>query len=139
MRSLSLPRPPELRQLLVRKDQGEAYDKNELARVARQAVVDIVRRQAVVGVVYEELTRLMGERNATLDLTTTPPAVILMAGLQGSGKTTTSAKLAKWLREQMKKKVLLVSTDVYRPAAIEQLQTLAGQQGNCFKACYQLS
>jgi signal recognition particle subunit SRP54 len=83
--------------------------------------------QAVVGVVHRELTALMGEHNAALNLATTPPAVVLMAGLQGSGKTTTSGKLAKWLKEQHKKKVLLVSADVYRPAAIEQLKTLAEQ------------
>ena len=83
--------------------------------------------QAVVGVVHRELTALMGESNDALNLATTPPAVVLMAGLQGSGKTTTSGKLAKWLREEHKKKVLLVSADVYRPAAIEQLQTLASQ------------
>ena len=83
--------------------------------------------QAVVGVVHRELTALMGERNDALNLVTQPPAVILMAGLQGSGKTTTSGKLAKWLKAEHKKKVLLVSCDVYRPAAIEQLQTLASQ------------
>ena len=83
--------------------------------------------QALIGVVHRELTRLMGEHNAALNLAAVPPAVILMAGLQGAGKTTTSGKLAKLLREQMKKKVLLVSCDVYRPAAIEQLRTLAQQ------------
>src|SRR5687768_572880 len=83
--------------------------------------------QAIVGIVHRELTSLMGERNDALNLATTPPAIVLMAGLQGSGKTTTSGKLAKWLKEQHKKKVLLVSADVYRPAAIEQLKTLAGQ------------
>ena len=83
--------------------------------------------QAVVGVVHRELTALMGEHNDALNLATTPPAVVLMAGLQGSGKTTTSGKLAKWLKEEHKKKVLLVSADVYRPAAIEQLRTLASQ------------
>jgi signal recognition particle subunit SRP54 len=88
--------------------------------------------QALVGVVHRELIALMGETGAGLDLATTPPAVILLAGLQGSGKTTTSGKLAKMLREQMKKKVLLVSTDVYRPAAIEQLKTLAAQIETAF-------
>jgi signal recognition particle subunit SRP54 len=88
--------------------------------------------QAVIGVVHRELTKLMGEHNDALNLATTPPAVVLMAGLQGSGKTTTSGKLAKWLREEQKKKVLLVSADVYRPAAIEQLQTLAAQVGADF-------
>ncbi len=83
--------------------------------------------QALIGIVHRELTKLMGEHNDALNLTAVPPAVILMAGLQGAGKTTTSGKLAKLLREQMKKKVLLVSCDVYRPAAIEQLRTLAQQ------------
>ena len=82
--------------------------------------------QALIGVVHQELTRLMGEANAPLDFATQPPAVFLMAGLQGSGKTTTTGKLAKYLREQ-KKKVLVVSCDVYRPAAIEQLKAVAAQ------------
>src|SRR5436190_800553 len=81
--------------------------------------------QAVVGIVHRELTALMGEHNDALDLAAAPPAVVLMAGLQGSGKTTTSGKLAKLLKEEQKKKVLLVSCDVYRPAAIEQLKTLS--------------
>src|SRR5476651_2672088 len=85
--------------------------------------------QALVGVVHRELTQLMGEANAGLDLAVAPPAVILMAGLQGSGKTTTVGKLALLLREQQKKKVLVVSCDVYRPAAIEQLKTVAAQAG----------
>jgi signal recognition particle subunit SRP54 len=83
--------------------------------------------QALVGVVHHELVSLMGDSSAGLNLAVQPPAVVLMAGLQGSGKTTTSGKLAKWLREQQRKKVLLVSCDVYRPAAIEQLKTLAAQ------------
>jgi signal recognition particle subunit SRP54 len=87
--------------------------------------------QALVGVVHRELTALMGEANAGLDLAVQPPAVILMAGLQGSGKTTTSGKLARFLKEG-KKKVALVSCDVYRPAAIEQLKTVAGQTGAAF-------
>jgi len=87
--------------------------------------------QALVGVVHRGLTELMGEANAPLDLATQPPAVILMAGLQGSGKTTTSGKLARLLVAQ-KKKVGLVSCDVYRPAAIEQLRTVAAQAGAQF-------
>ncbi len=83
--------------------------------------------QAVIGVVYEELQKLMGEQNDALNLAAVPPAVILMAGLQGSGKTTTTGKLAKFLKEKNKKKVLVVSCDVYRPAAIGQLKTLAAQ------------
>ena len=82
--------------------------------------------QALIGVVHRELAGLMGEANVGLDLAAQPPAVILMAGLQGSGKTTTSGKLAKLLIAE-KKKVGLVSADVYRPAAIEQLKTLARQ------------
>jgi signal recognition particle subunit SRP54 len=88
--------------------------------------------QAVVGVVHRELIALMGEKNDDLNLATQPPAVVLMAGLQGSGKTTTSGKLAKWLAENRKKKVLLTSCDVYRPAAIEQLKTVAAQAGADF-------
>src|SRR3954467_8250521 len=89
--------------------------------------------QALVGVVHRELAALMGEANVGLDLATQPPAVILMAGLQGSGKTTSSAKLAKLLIAD-RKKVGLVSVDVYRPAAIEQLKTVAGQVGADFIA-----
>ena len=84
--------------------------------------------QALIGIVHRELTRLMGEANVGLELAVAPPAVILMAGLQGSGKTTTVGKLALLLKNQ-KKKVLTVSCDVYRPAAIEQLKTVASQAG----------
>jgi len=87
--------------------------------------------QALVGVVHRELTALMGGEGAALDLAVTPPAVVLLAGLQGSGKTTTAAKLAKMLMKE-RKKPLLVSCDVYRPAAIEQLRTLADQIGADF-------
>ncbi len=97
------------------------------AALGQEVIGNINPGQALVGVVHRELTRLMGEASAGINLATVPPAVILMAGLQGAGKTTTSGKLAKLLREQMKKKVLLVSCDIYRPAAIEQLRTLAQQ------------
>lgn len=93
----------------------------------QEVIGSLTPGQAVIGVVYEELTKLMGVHNDALNLAAVPPAVILMAGLQGAGKTTTSGKLAKLLKETQKKKVLLVSTDVYRPAAIEQLKTLAAQ------------
>jgi signal recognition particle subunit SRP54 len=81
--------------------------------------------QAVIKIVHDELVHLMGDTNDQLDLTVRPPAVILMAGLQGAGKTTTVAKLARYLKQKEKKSVLVASADVYRPAAIEQLQRLA--------------
>ena len=83
--------------------------------------------QALVKIVHDELVQVMGEENEALDLRASPPVVVLLAGLQGSGKTTTTAKLAKLLKEESKKKVMVVSCDVYRPAAIEQLETLATQ------------
>jgi signal recognition particle subunit SRP54 len=85
--------------------------------------------QALVGIVHKELALTMGGGVSDIDLATQPPAVILMAGLQGAGKTTTTAKLAKHLIERRKKKVLTVSADVYRPAAIEQLKTVTKQAG----------
>ncbi len=85
--------------------------------------------QALVGIVNAELAATMGEGVADINLAAQPPAVILMAGLQGAGKTTTTAKLAKHLIEKRKKKVLTVSGDVYRPAAIEQLKTVTAQAG----------
>jgi signal recognition particle subunit SRP54 len=81
--------------------------------------------QAFIKIVNQELTILMGEKNAELDLRTQPPAIILLAGLQGAGKTTSVGKLAKWLKESQKKSVLVASADIYRPAAIKQLETLA--------------
>jgi len=97
--------------------------------LGQEVIGSLTPGQALVGVVHRELTHLMGDANVGLDLATQPPAVILMAGLQGSGKTTTTGKLARLLREQHRKKVLVVSCDVYRPAAIEQLKTVAGQAG----------
>ena len=97
------------------------------AALGEEVIGSLTPGQALIGVVNRELTKLMGAANVGINLATVPPAVILMAGLQGAGKTTTSGKLAKLLREQNKKKVLLVSCDVYRPAAIEQLRTLAQQ------------
>lgn len=95
-------------------------------RAVGQEVLDsLTPGQALIKVVHEELIELMGSANAELNLAAQPPAVVLMAGLQGAGKTTTVAKLSRWLRERSKKSVLVVSVDVYRPAAIEQLKTLA--------------
>ncbi|MCJ7453092.1 MAG: signal recognition particle protein [Steroidobacteraceae bacterium] len=85
--------------------------------------------QALVRVIHEELVRVMGEGVRPLNLRTQPPAVILLAGLQGAGKTTTAAKIALWLRERERKRVLLTSTDVYRPAAMLQLERLGQQLG----------
>jgi signal recognition particle subunit SRP54 len=96
-----------------------------------EVVGSLTPGQALVGVVHRELTKLMGEASVGLDLAAQPPAVILMAGLQGSGKTTTTGKLARLLVKD-KKKVAVVSADVYRPAAIEQLKTVAGQAGAAF-------
>ncbi len=90
--------------------------------------------QAFIKVVHEELTRLMGEPSTGLNLRAQRPVVILLAGLQGAGKTTTAGKIARWLIEKQRLKVLMVSTDVYRPAAILQLQTLAGEVGAGFSA-----
>src|SRR3569833_1855539 len=94
--------------------------------LGQEVLTSLSPGQALIGIVHEELTRLMGGENAELNLAATPPAVILMAGLQGSGKTTTSGKLALLLKNR-KKKVLLASADVYRPAAIDQLRQLGKQ------------
>jgi len=122
----------EVRMALLEADVALPVVKDFIAQVkeaalGQEVIGNLNPGQALIGVVHRELTKLMGEHNDALNLTTTPPAVILMAGLQGAGKTTTSGKLAKLLRDQQKKKVLLVSCDVYRPAAIEQLRTLAQQ------------
>jgi signal recognition particle subunit SRP54 len=95
--------------------------------VGQEVLASLTPGQAVIKVVYDALVGLMGEQNERLNLAVRPPAVVLMAGLQGSGKTTSAAKLARLLREREKKSVLLVSTDIYRPAAIDQLQKLAAQ------------
>ena len=97
--------------------------------VGEEVIGSLSPGQALIGVVHRELTLLMGEAHSGLNLATQPPAIVLMAGLQGAGKTTTVGKLAKLLRETQKKKVLVVSCDVYRPAAIEQLKTVAEQAG----------
>ena len=103
------------------------------AALGAEVVGSLTPGQALIGVVHRELAKLMGEANVGLNLATQPPAVILMAGLQGSGKTTTAGKLARLLTQD-RKKVGLVSCDVYRPAAIEQLKSVAGQAGAEFIA-----
>ncbi|MEQ1602887.1 MAG: signal recognition particle protein [Methylophilaceae bacterium] len=119
----------EVRMALLEADVALPVVKDFIAQVkaraqGKEVLQSLTPGQAVIQVVHEELTKLMGAESVALNLAAVPPAIILMAGLQGSGKTTTSAKLAKLLKEQ-KKKVLLASADVYRPAAIEQLRTLA--------------
>lgn len=127
----------EVRMALLEADVALPVVKEFIAAVKQRAqgkevLQSLTPGQAVIEVVNDELTALMGKANVGLNLAAVPPAIILMAGLQGSGKTTTSAKLAKLLKEQ-KKKVLLASADIYRPAAIEQLKTLARQlEIECF-------
>ncbi len=100
--------------------------------VGQEVLKSLTPGQALIKVVRDELTAVMGATANELDLNVPAPAVVLMAGLQGAGKTTTVAKLARHLKERRKKKVMVVSADVYRPAAIEQLKTLAGQVGAQF-------
>ncbi len=124
----------EVRMALLEADVALPVVKDFVARVREKAlgqevIASLTPGQALVGVVHDELKALMGGEHAGLDLSTQPPAVVLMAGLQGAGKTTTTGKLGKLLHERMKKKVLAVSTDVYRPAAIQQLKTVSGQAG----------
>ncbi len=124
----------EVRVALLEADVALPVVKEFTARVREKALGEevigsLTPGQALVGVVHDELVHLMGDAAVELNLAAAPPAVLLMAGLQGSGKTTTSGKLAKMLKEDYKKKPLLVSCDVYRPAAIEQLKTLAAQVG----------
>lgn len=124
----------EVRMALLEADVALPVVKDFIAAVKEKALGEAVigsltPGQALVGVVHREMTALMGGANEGLNLATLPPAVILMAGLQGAGKTTTVGKLGKLLKESQKKKVLVVSCDIYRPAAIAQLQTVAGQAG----------
>lgn len=93
--------------------------------IGKEVIESLTPGQVLIKLVHDELVQVMGSANESLELKTQPPAVILMAGLQGSGKTTTVGKLARWLKETQKKTVLVVSTDIYRPAAIEQLETIA--------------
>ena len=119
----------EVRLALLDADAGLPVVKEFVGKVKEKAlgqevVGSLTPGQALVGVVHHELVDLMGGASTGLDFATQPPAVILLAGLQGSGKTTSAGKLARLIRNTTKKKVLLVSTDVYRPAAIDQLATL---------------
>ena len=124
----------EVRMALLEADVALPVVRDFIARVKDKAMgTEVIGSlnpgQALVGVVHKELAATMGEGVSDLNLATQPPAVILMAGLQGAGKTTSTAKLAKYLIERRKKKVLTVSADVYRPAAIEQLKLVTHQAG----------
>lgn len=107
----------------------EFTDKVKERAIGQGVIKSLSAGQVFVKIVNEELVKVMGEANESLNLAAKPPAVILMAGLQGAGKTTSVAKLGKWLKETQKKKVLVASADVYRPAAIKQLETLANEVG----------
>ena len=145
----------EVRMALLEADVALPVVREFIARVKEKAlgedvITSLSPGQALVGIVQRELTAIiggqealegansgagttiMGGRAAELNLNVTPPAIILMAGLQGAGKTTTVGKLAKWLKENKKKKVLTVSCDVYRPAAIAQLESVTKQVGADF-------
>ena len=124
----------EVRMALLEADVALPVVKEFTEKVRERAVGQEVLQslspgQALVRIVNDELVSLMGEACDELQLNIQPPAVVLMAGLQGSGKTTSTAKLARWLKERKKKSVLVASCDVYRPAAIDQLQTLAADVG----------
>ena len=122
----------ELRMALLEADVALPVVRDFIARVRERAVGSEISGsmapgQALLKIVQEELVAALGGAQVELDLRAQPPAVILMAGLQGAGKTTTVGKLARWLRTKQNKKVLVVSADVYRPAAIEQLRVVARQ------------
>ena len=123
-----------IRQALLEADVSLAVAKEFIDKVKPKALgQEIIRStspgQMVVKIVYDELVNLLGESNAEINLNAVPPVTIMLVGLQGSGKTTTTAKLAKFLENNKKKKIMMVSLDVYRPAAQEQLKTL-GEQNN---------
>jgi signal recognition particle subunit SRP54 len=127
----------QVRMALLEADVSLPVVKAFIDRVRQKALGEEVLRsltpgQALIKIVHAELVAIMGEGDSELNLRTQPPAVILLAGLQGAGKTTSAAKLARFLIDRHKKKVLLASADVYRPAAILQLQRLAEQTGAGF-------
>ncbi len=128
----------EVRVALLEADVALPVVKDFIGHVRERALGQEVLKsltpgQALVKIVNDELVRVMGEENQSLDLNAAPPVVVMLAGLQGSGKTTTTAKLARLLGKEQGKKVMVVSADVYRPAAIQQLQTLAGQVDATFQ------
>ena len=127
----------DVRMALLEADVALSVVKDFVDQVRNKAVGQKVMAalnpgEVFIKIVHDELVHILGDANHALNLATKPPAVILMAGLQGAGKTTTVAKLARLLKEREKKKVAVVSADVYRPAAIAQLETLAGEVGASF-------
>jgi signal recognition particle subunit SRP54 len=124
----------QVRMALLEADVALPVVRQFVEEVREKALGETVTRsltpgQVMIKIVNDELVKLMGQANEQLNLTAQPPAVVLMAGLQGSGKTTSVAKLARWLQEKQGKSVMVVSCDVYRPAAIEQLKTVATEVG----------
>jgi len=124
----------EVRMALLEADVALPVVRTFVDQIKEQALGEEVLRsltpgQVLIKIVNDQLIKVMGEANESLNLAAQPPAVILMAGLQGSGKTTSVAKLARWLQETQKKSVMVVSCDVYRPAAIDQLKTLSSEIG----------
>jgi len=124
----------EVRVALLEADVALPVVKQIIAKIRRRALGKEVLKsvspaQQMIKIVQDELTEIMGESSEELDLKAQPPVVIVLAGLQGAGKTTTCAKLAKWLMEREKKKVMMVSTDIYRPAAMDQLKVLSEEIG----------
>lgn len=127
----------EVRMALLEADVALPVARDFVAKVkdkalGQEVLKELAPGQAFVKIVYDELTEMMGSANQQLEMTGKPPVVYLLAGLQGAGKTTTAGKLAKYLQERQKKKVMLVSADVYRPAAIRQLEQVAEQVGAIF-------
>ena len=127
----------EVRMALLEADVALPVTRDFVAKVKDKALgQDVLKElapgQAFVKIVYDELTEMMGSANQSLEMTGKPPVIYLLAGLQGAGKTTTAGKLAKYLQDRQNKKVMLVSADVYRPAAIKQLEQVAEQVGAMF-------
>ena len=127
----------EVRMALLEADVANSVVKQFIADVEQKALgqevlTSLKPGEVMVKLVHDELVKIMGETSSEIDLQTQPPAVIMVAGLQGSGKTTSVAKLAKYLQEEQKKSVMVTSADIYRPAAIKQLETLAEQVGTAY-------
>ena len=130
----------QVRMALLEADVALPVVRDFIDRVKERAVgvevsASLSPGQALIKIIHDELVRVMGEENEELDLRSQRPVIVLLAGLQGAGKTTTAAKLARWLIERQGKSVTLATTDVYRPAAIQQLEQLAGKVNAVFESC----